>query len=85
MDDLREQLAALEHEQWAGWLKYLFEKSDVDSEGRVEIPALLVARWKRQMITSYSDLPEDEKESDRVEADKVLHAIQINNSVRPQS
>jgi hypothetical protein len=85
MNDLREQLAALEHEQWAGWLRYLFEKATEDNEGRVEIPASLVTRWKRQMTTSYGDLPELEKESDRVEADKVLHVIQINNTSTHQS
>jgi hypothetical protein len=77
MKDLREQLAALEHEQWVGWMKYLFEKSSENDEGCVEIPASLVARWKRQMNTSYVDLPENEKESDRAEADKVLRVIQL--------
>jgi hypothetical protein len=79
MNDLRERLAALEHDQWAGWLKYLFEKSTESNDGRVEIPASLVARWKRQMKTPYFDLPENEKESDRAEADKVLSAIQAYN------
>lgn len=77
MKDLREQLAALEHEQWVAWMKYLFEKSPENDEGCVEIPASLVARWKRQMNTSYVDLPENEKESDRAEADKVLRVIQL--------
>ena len=72
MNDLREQLAALEHEQWSGWMKYLFEKSKEDDDGCAKIPASLVARWKRQMNTSYTDLTEHEKESDRAEADKVI-------------
>jgi hypothetical protein len=80
MNDLREQLAALAHEQWAGWMKYLFEKSIEGGDGCVEIPALSVARWKRQMDTSYVDLPENEKESDRTEADKVLRVIQFNSA-----
>ncbi len=77
MNNLREQLAALAHEQWAGWMKYLFENSKEADDGSVEIPASLVARWKRQMATSYHDLPENEKESDRAEAEKILHVIQF--------
>lgn len=85
MNDLREQLAALAHEQWAGWMKYLFEQSIEGGDGRVEIPALFVARWKRQMYTLYTDLPENEKESDRAEADKVLRVIQFNSAPNPCS
>jgi hypothetical protein len=79
MNDSREQLAALAHEQWAAWMKYLFEKSIDGGDGSVEIPALYVARWKRQMNTSYLNLSEKEKESDRAEADKVLRVIQFNS------
>ena len=85
MNDLREKLAAIEHEQWAGWMKYLFEKSIEIGDGRVEIPALFVARWKRQMNIFYVDLPENEKESDRAEADKVLRVIQVNSASTPHS
>ena len=85
MNDLREQLAALAHDQWAGWMKYLFEKSIDGDDGCVEIPASYVARWKRQMSTSFVDLPENEKESDRAEADKVLRVIQFNSAPNPRS
>ena len=85
MNNLREEVAALEHEQWAGWMKYLFENSVESDDGRIEIPASLVARWKRQMNTSYADLTENEKESDRAEADKVLRVIQYNNAPNPHS
>jgi hypothetical protein len=85
MNDLREQLAALAHKQWAGWMKYLFEKSIEGGDGCIEIPALFVARWKRQMNTSYVDLPENEKESDRAEADKMLRVIQFNSPSNPRS
>ena len=78
MSDLREQLAALAHEQWAGWMTYLFEKSVVGDDGSVEIPADLASRWKRQMNTSYVNLPENEKESDRAEADRMIGVIRLN-------
>lgn len=85
MNDLREQLAALEHEQWVGWMKYMLGKSIESDDGQVCIPASLVSRWKRQMNTSYIDLPDNEKESDRAEADKVLRAIHYNSSSNPRS
>lgn len=72
MPDFREQLAALAHEQWAGWMRYLFSKSIEVGDGNEEIPSHLVQRWMRQMDTSYTDLPENEKDSDRAEADKML-------------
>jgi hypothetical protein len=85
MIDSREQLAALAHEQWAGWMKYLFEKSIERDGGSVEIPAHLVTRWKRQMNTAYVDLPESEKESDRAEADRILRAFLDNKVPKPRS
>ena len=79
-NDLREKLAALAHEQWSGWMKYLFrqcregiyfDESGV-AEAAVVIPHAAVERWKRQMNTPYADLPLEEKLSDREEADRVL-------------
>lgn len=71
----REQLAALAHEQWAGWMRYMFERSRERIDGTVIIPRGLAERWTQQMNTAYTDLPEEEKISDRVEADKVLAVI----------
>jgi hypothetical protein len=70
---LRENLADLAHASWSGWMKYLFEKSYYDfNKGTVTIPAGLAARWGRQMNTPYAELPEEEKESDLAEADKMI-------------
>lgn len=70
-----EELADLAHQQWSGWMKYLFSKSTENKDGTVTIPKWAVDRWKRQMSTPYNHLPEEEKESDRVEARKVLAVI----------
>ena len=74
---LREQLAALAHEQWTGWMRYLFSKLyvlpnlGVDPQG-YRMRQIEADRWLRQMQTPYAELREDEKESDRKEADRVL-------------
>lgn len=73
--DLRERLAALAHQQWSGWMTYLLTKVKEGPEGTLIVPAPLVARWRRQMETPYDQLPETEKDSDRVEADRMLAVL----------
>lgn len=75
MTTLREQLADYAHASWSGWMKYLFDKSTQNEDGSVTIPASLVERWQRQMSTEYPDLPEEEKLSDLVEADRIMEVI----------
>ena len=69
---MREKLANLEHERWAGWMKYLFSKCTFNEDGTATIPVWAVENWQRQMNTPYSELSEKEKESDRAEVDKTL-------------
>lgn len=71
-DEIRERLADYAHEAWSGWMRYLFSRSLKESDGCVLIPSELVERWTRQMNTPYTQLPDNEQESDRVEADKML-------------
>ena len=59
---LREELADLEHQQWSHWTKYML--NNLTSEN--------IKRWERQIETSYNQLSEKEKESDRKWANKVL-------------
>lgn len=68
-------LADVQHEIWSHWMKYLFEVSTQNDDGTVTIPADKVKNWKRQMITSYFDLSEQEKKSDIEQAEKVLSAL----------
>lgn len=70
--DLIEQLAAIEHERWAHWQKYLHEKCQLNKDGSLVIPADLVERWETQIATSYSDLSDKEKNSDREQVYKYL-------------
>ena len=75
MSDKTEALAALAHEQWSGWMRYLFSKTTEDVSGGAVIPRSLVERWRRQMSTPYDALPEEEKDSDRKEAARVLEVL----------
>jgi hypothetical protein len=69
---VRERLAAYAHDAWAGWMNYLFSKCKTNNDGTVTIPEWAVMRWHRQATTPYHELPEREKESDRLEAEKIL-------------
>lgn len=64
MDKL-ERLAALEHQQWAHWTKYMLDNLTEEN----------IQRWRKQIETPYKDLTEKEKESDREWARKVLEII----------
>lgn len=73
--DIREKIADLQHDQWVGWMKYLFSKCYF-KDGCYVIPQWAQARWSRQMETPYNELPLDERDSDRKEADKVLALVE---------
>ena len=60
---LREKLAELEHEQWMEWSKEISRKEELSIER--------LKRWQN-LWKPYNELPEVEKEQDRVWADKVL-------------
>lgn len=79
---MKEKLANLCHSQWSGWMEYLWSKSrhmNIEIDGTVQrcvvIPNNLVIRWERQMKTPYTELPDNEQDSDRKEADKFLSII----------
>ena len=50
-----EQLSNAQHEIWSHWMRWFF-KNDTPENRK---------RWKLQMVTPYSELSEQEKESDR--------------------
>ena len=73
---MKEKLAELAHEQWSGWMKHLFSKMEIKLDGTASIPAWAVTRWQRQMNTEYKNLSEEEKNSDREEAERVIKLIE---------
>lgn len=70
--DIREWLAAIEHERWAHWQQYLHSVCERTDDGRLIIPADKVEHWEKQIATQYSELPEHSKESDREQVDRYL-------------
>jgi hypothetical protein len=70
-----DEIANVQHEIWSHWMRYLFEISLQNKDGTVTIPADKVERWKRQMITKYANLSDDEQRSDLEQAQKVVDVV----------
>ena len=62
-----EELAELEHIQWAHWTRYMLNNLTPEN----------IERWKRQIDTPYEELSEEEKNSDRKWARKVLGIVKL--------
>lgn len=78
-DKLREQLAAIEHERWADWQKYLHSRTryiDLDEYSGMLIDDSDWAHWERQIKTPYAELSDKEKASDMEQVDRYWHLIE---------
>lgn len=79
--ELIEALAAIEHQRWSDWQKYVHEKALPLNPAEPERPrdAWLSARdiehWERLIATPYADLPEHSKQSDRDQVMRYLPLI----------
>ena len=63
--EMLEQLASLEHDQWTHWTKHMLDNLTPEN----------IERWRRQIETPYHKLSEKEKAKDRVWARKILEII----------
>ncbi|MCL5730094.1 MAG: hypothetical protein M1165_00825 [Candidatus Pacearchaeota archaeon] len=68
---LLEELAKLEHQQWAHWTTYLLNNLTKEN----------IKKWTKQIKTPYPKLSEKEKESDREWGKKVLEIIKQKNNL----
>lgn len=67
-------LAAVEHERWAHWQRYVHSKGTRLADGSLQLPANLVARWEKQIATPFAELTQEERDSDR---DQVMLSISV--------
>lgn len=75
MSSPREDIAEISHEIWSHWMRYQFQCCTENKDGSLTIPADRVKRWTKQMNTTYNNLSEKEKDSDREQADKIIQVI----------
>jgi hypothetical protein len=76
MQDLREALAAIEHQRWADWQRWLHSQATMNHpEGTLTIAAADVDHWERQIATPYEQLSRREQESDLEQVDRYLPAV----------
>lgn len=73
--ELLEDLAAIEHERWAHWQRFMHEQGRRQPDGSLVLPADLVAKWDRLIDTPYAQLTEKERESDRDQVRRYLPTV----------
>ncbi|MEZ7755378.1 hypothetical protein O5Y58_07680 [Microbacterium paraoxydans] len=70
-----DRLAALEHERWAHWQRYVHDQCERRADGSLVIPAELAERWESQIATPYAELSPEERASDREQVHKYLPTV----------
>ena len=73
--EVLDRLAAVEHERWAHWQRYLHDQCEKCDDGSLVIPADLVRRWEEQFSTPYADLSVEEQHSDQEQVLKYLPVV----------
>jgi Zn-dependent M32 family carboxypeptidase len=73
--EAQERLAALEHERWSRWQRYLHDQCRRQDDGSLVIPADLVERWEGQMNTPYAELSAAEQQSDLEQVETYLPTV----------
>ena len=73
--DVLDRLAEIEHERWAHWQRYVHDSCRKEADGSLVIPAELVQRWERQITTPYSELSQDERNSDIEQVEHYLPTV----------
>ena len=73
--EVLDRLAAVEHERWAHWQRYLHDQCEELDDGSLVIPAQLVRRWEEQIATPYGELSIEEQRSDQEQVLKYLPVI----------
>ncbi len=78
-EKLKEAIADQCHQQWTHWMQYLLSRChavDLTDTETLIIPAIETKRWKKQINIPYNCLSEEEKASDREQADKIIKGME---------
>lgn len=79
----REPLACLVHDIWTHWMTYLLSKGYKNKSGEFCFSMEDITRWRRQMMTHYDELTEEEQDSDRKIADQILSVLNNEQGNKP--
>lgn len=69
-------MAAKVHDIWCSWMQSVLDRSAEMPDGSVIIPKGLAQRWRRQAVTPYERLTEQEQASDKAIASDILDLLQ---------
>lgn len=75
MEAAVDRLAAIEHQRWAHWQRYMHDQGERRADGALVLPAELVRRWESQIRARFEDLSPAEQESDREQVRRYLPLI----------
>lgn len=75
LESLSQKLAAIEHERWSHWQKYMHSQCEKLPDGSLKIPPALVSRWEKQADTEYHALSGKEQSSDLEQVNRYLPLI----------
>lgn len=76
--ELRQHLAAIEHERWANWQKWCHKilRQELNPNRTNNDLEDVLRRWDKQIATPYSELSDKEKASDMEQVDRYWPLIQ---------
>lgn len=76
--ELREKLAAIEHQRWSDWQKWCHKVlgENMPSDVFQDHVWPILIRWEKQADTAYNDLTDKEKASDMEQVDRYWPLIQ---------
>lgn len=82
--NIREKLAAVIHDIWCNWFKHQHDAeriywNEMDDKDAISAASNQIYRWERQSKIIYENLPEDEKEKDRIIVDKILLKLLVDD------